>query len=146
MPDDLLDLRLRTATALGFRLTGTEPRAFGGREERYEQPGGRVAYVYYDGDGNRRHGPMLMPNWPHDLGACAEVLAAIEARGWEWEAAFGGAADPSHRAWFHLMRRDENNERVWLAEPFAPTLPEAICKAFCEACEGEAVREAADNA
>jgi hypothetical protein len=148
MPDDLLTLRLRTATALGWKFDFERTHNIVGRGrtrfERYFR-GEQKAFVFYYPDGEVGV-ETTMSDYPADLGACAEVLAAIEARNWtydEWTERWLGGM----RYFFRIFGPAPLNvEGPTLALWNANTLPEAICKAFCEACEGEAVREAADNA
>ena len=134
MPDDLLDLRLRTATALNLKTY-------------YEEEDGGERY-YFFAEGEREHQPP--PDYPHNLGACVEVLAAIEARGWEWE--LSCTIRDNGAKWYCMgiekARRGEKYTSVYpISEAEADSRPAAICEAFCQAVEASgARREAADNA
>ena len=113
MPDDIA-LWLRTARALDLKMY-YEEEWFG---ERY----------YYYAEGEREHQPIA--DYSADLGACAEVLAAIEARGWRWQCYLLDDDVVALIDHYPATRR-----RGGVIQATAPTLPEAICEAFCRAVE-----------
>ena len=132
MPDDL-DLRLRTAKALGWVLDGPAVEQNGIRIEMYRRDWDDPCFfVQYRDDAII--GCSYMPDYPASLGACAEVLEEMDARSWEYES-WSGIEKGVRRHWFHIMRRDENNERAWVAEAWADSRTAAICLAFCQAVE-----------
>ena len=142
MSDDLLDLRLRTAKALGWvfdseKYVIVNPHGRS-RVETYRRGDQRaVLYYYPDGEVSVE---VTLPDYPADLGACVEVLAAIEARGWEWElsCSIGDNGEKWYCMGIEKARRGENSVLVYpVSEAEADSRPAAICEAFCEAVEAK---------
>lgn len=135
MPDDLT-LRLRTLRNLSWEEVSRDEHPW------RQDPTKTVTVIVYtrndeydrvwllDGKPEWRRA-WSIPDYPNDLGACAEVLAAIEARGWEWEASYGIFEDGGT---IHSMEIRSGYLNP-IAEAEALTLPAAICLAFCEAVE-----------
>jgi len=139
MPD-LLDLRLRTAKALGWvfdseKYVIVNPHGRS-RVETYRRGDQRaVLYYYPDGEVSVE---VTLPDYPADLGACVEVLAAIEARGWEWELScrIGDNGEKRYCMDIESLERGERYTSVeTVSEAEADSRPVAICEAFCEAVE-----------
>lgn len=126
MPDDLT-LRLRTAKAVGWVLKQRCEVGPGMAREEWHAPDGRYCPLGVRDDGTVFY-EEGMPDYPADLGACAEVLAAIEARKWWWK-----AWSCDDHAVFMIYNDDEE------CGPFSTNadgpLPKAICLAFCKAVE-----------
>jgi hypothetical protein len=124
MPDD--NLPLRTARALRWRMDGPPVEQNGVRIEMYcrdrDEP---CFYVQY------RDGQIVelinTPNYSADLGACQEVLDAIEQRGWEYKIINSRRAGK-----VYVTLYDQDGTYV-VRTRNAPTLPAAICEAFCQA-------------
>jgi len=128
MSRDLLTLQLDTAKALGWTLD--EPRSQGDTGyacEVYSRNGERTFFVQYRGETivGFLYEP---PDYPADLGACAEVLEAIKARGWWWKA---WSCD-DHAV---FMIYTDGEEYGPLSTNADGPLPAAICEAFCQAVE-----------
>jgi len=114
--DDLLDLRLRVARALNVQMY-------------YEEECDGERYYYY-AEGERIHKPL--PDYPADLGACQEVLDAIRERNWRYRIQDGRGEHGEYAVGVSLM--DATRTYAW-PQVVAPTLPEALCRAFVEAVE-----------
>ena len=135
MSDDL-DLRLRTLRNLSWEESDRIEHPW------YLDPTKTVTVIAYtrgdesgricllDGEPKWGH-EWTVPDYPNNLGACAEVLAAIEARGWWWKA---WSCD-DHAV---FMIYDDEEEYGPLSTNATGPLPAAICEAFCEAVEGRA--------
>ena len=131
MPDDLTQLRLDVAKALGWEIVDQCEIDDGITWQSWAAPNVPVpATVFIE-----RTGPMSItgfPNYPADLGACQEVLDAIEARGWRVRAQI-----PCDWTARNVVQLEICTERQSLCIVHTHTLPEAICRAFVQAVEAE---------
>ena len=138
-------LRIRTAEWLGWVEQERETFPWYKDESRivtaitYARGDYRGIAYLVDGDKTEWEHCWDMPDYPRDLGACAEVLEAIEARhkesGWYLSIAYA-YLDPGYTVTIWAAR-EIANYKGRLGHATAPTLPEALCEAFCRAVEGE---------
>ncbi len=131
MPDDLTQLRLDVAKALGWEIVdqceiddGITWQSWALANDPF------CAYVFISS--TRQTAINGMPDWPHGLGACQEVLDAIEARGWRVRAQI-----PCDWTARNVVQLEICTERWSLCIVHTHTLPEAICRAFVQAVEAE---------
>jgi len=139
MSDGLTTLRLDVARALGWelqrerRINAAMLGNHGAAVETWAHPDGRYGYSRCYGDGIRFWDSAInqLPDYPRDLGACAEVLDAIRerARTDKWRLTIELYADCY---WYCL---DSEHSHITLSTGEAPTLPEALCRAFMQAVE-----------
>jgi len=138
MPDDLLDLRLRTAKALKWVVENDILR--GESRHMLLRRNGEGRTLWIQPDGTVKETRATLPDYPADLGACVEVFAAIEARLWEWELSCSIGVNGEKRYYMGIEKaeRGENSVLVYpVSEAEADSRPAAICEAFCEAVEAK---------
>jgi hypothetical protein len=131
MSDDL-DLRLRTAKALGWVRVHLDQRPDRTTLECYERDG-HTKWMQYVSDGTIIEALSDLPDYPNTLGACAEVLDAARHR--RWRGMFDMAEEEPHKYVHTATFFDPILAHNTWASATAPTLPAAICEAFCEAVE-----------
>lgn len=137
MTDDLLDLRLRVARALGWKLVSRQ-KWLHDVSERWRRDGedGSI-YVSRDFDDNILYIQSGKQDWTTDLGACQEVLDA--AQRYRWRGMFDMAEEEPHKYVHTATFFDPiGAHNVW-ASATAPTFPEAICRAFVQAVEASSI-------
>ena len=124
------DLRLRTARALDY---GWVPVIEGSKCE-FLRKGERTVLYRVDQDGE----PSVNKeqDWTADLGACQEVLDAIRERNWRYRIQDGRGEHGEYAVGVSLM--DATRTYAW-PQVVAPTLPEAICRAFVQAVEASSI-------
>ena len=131
MSDDLTKLRLDVARALGwvFEESLAKPQE---TAEWWRRAHRDTIYVERDDDGNVVSCDSCHADWTASLGACQEVLDAIRERNWRYRIQDGRGEHGEYAVGVSLM--DATRTYAW-PQVVAPTLPEALCRAFVEAVE-----------
>jgi len=111
--------------ALGWRVADESMGVMGNVYQTWEHPDGRTTKIAFRDDGVWRDDNL--PDYGASWASCEEIDAECKKRGWRWEAR-------ALRNQVYAVMVDLTGAKGFRGMT-APTFPEALAEAFCQAVE-----------